>query len=332
MASSTVFRDIRIGVESTPGTPVTCPIAVPALGIVLATAGGEGEPFRPAGQKHTSFVTPGGDEHTTLSLNGKLCYNTLSYILGSLAYAAPSTVTSGVYKWTFRPLTAAADTYKTYTIQEGSGAATGGQVPFGLFTGFGADFKRGQIELSGGGIAGLVTDGQALTTVTKTVTPVPVKGDDVWVYLADSQAALGTATALTDISNVEIHYNDKYGPWWALNGSTDIYQDIVEMAPDAGGKLMVLYSATGYGYRTTMRAGSTKWLRIKATGPVITGTYTYGLQIDAPIQFTTPGDREDDNGAYALGFNFACIHNDTVDGSNPGALYVVVTNSIATLT
>lgn len=332
MASSTVFRNIRIGVESTPGTAVTCPIALPALEITLAIAGGAGEVFRPAGQKHAAFVVPGGDEYTEITVGGKLCYNTLPYLLAGLDYAAPSTVTSGVYKWTCRPRTASADTYKTFTVQEGAGEATGGQMPWALFRSLGLDFKRAQIALSGAGFASKVTDGVSLTTVTKTVTPVPVLGDDIWVYLAASQAALGTATALSDMSNVEIHYNDKYGPWWGLNGSTDGYADTVERAPDLGGKIMVLNNATGRGYRTAMRAGDVKWLRIKAVGPIITGTYSYGLQIDAPIQFTNPGDREDDDGAYALGFNFACKDDSAIDGVNQGAILVVVTNSLATLT
>lgn len=332
MASSTVFRNIRVGVEGTAGTAVPCPIALPALEITLAIAGGEGEVFRPAGQKHAAFVVPGGDEHTSISLGGKLCYNTLPYILAGLAYAAPATVTTGVYKWTSRPQTAAADTFKTFTVQEGDGGATGGQMPYALFKSLGLDFKRSQIALSGAGFAGKVTDGVTLTTITKTVTPVPVLGDDVWVYLANSRAGLGTATALTDLSNAEIHYNEKYGPWWGLNGSTDGYADVTERAPDNGGKIMVLNNATGRGYRASMRAGDIKWLRILATGPVITGTYTYGLQIDAPIQFTTPGDREDDDGAYALGFNFACVNDTQIDGTNPGAILVVVTNSLQSLT
>lgn len=332
MASSTVFRNIRIGVESTPGTAVTCRIALPALEFTLAVAGGAGEVFRPSGVKHPLFVVPGGDEHTTISLGGKACYNTLPYILAALGYAAPATVTTGVYKWSCRPNTNAADTYKTYTIQEGAGGATGGQMPYALLTGFGLDFKRNQITLSGAGFAGKVTDGATLATITKTVTPVPILGDDICVYIADTRAGLGTATALTDMSNVEIHYNDKYSPWWGLNCAAASYSDIVEKAPDAAGKIMVLNNAAGLGYRAAMRAGTTKWLRIKAVGPIITGTYSYGLQIDAPIQFTSPGDREDNDGAYELGFNFACIHDATVDGTNPGALWVVVTNSTAVLT
>lgn len=327
---STVYRDIRIGVESTPGTAVAAPIKLPALEIVAETTGGEGEAFRPAGSKHATFVVPGGDEMTNLSLGGKLCYNTLPYVLACLSYAAPSTLTTGVYKWTFVPASYTADTYKTYTIEEGpSGSAA--QMAGGLFTGFNATFRRNQIEFGGAGFARKVSDNHTITSVTKTVTPKPVIGQQVYVYMATTRTGLDSASPLTDLASVELRYNDKYAPWWALNGSNASFADIVDLAPDTGGRIMTLYNATGYGYRTSMRAGDIKWLRIKAVGATITGTYTYGMHFDFPLQFTNPGDREDDNGAYALGFDFATLHDDTVDGTNPGSMSVVVTNSISGL-
>lgn len=330
-ATPTVFRDIRIGLEVTAGTAVACPIKIPALEIVVETAGGEGEAFRPAGYKHVSFVIPGGDEMSNLTLGGKLCYNSLPFLLASLGYAAPSTVTTGVYKWSWVPNTSAADTIKTFTIQEGP-SGSGAQMPYGLFTGWTINFRRNAIEFSGSGIAGKVTDNQALTTVTKTITPKPVIGSQIYVYTATTRTGLDSAVPLTDLAGVEVHYTDKYAPWWALNGSVSTFADIVDTVPDVGGRIMTLYNSTGYGYRTTMRAGDTKWMRIKAVGATITGTYTHGMHFDFPLQFTNPGDREDDEGAYALGFNFNCIHDDTVDGTNPGAISVVVTNSTATLT
>jgi hypothetical protein len=329
-ATPTVFRDIRIGLEGTPGTAVGCPIKVPALEIVIETAGGEGEAFRPAGSKHSTFVTPGGDEMSNLTLGGKLCYNTFPYVMACLGYAAPSTVTTGVYKWTWIPASYSADTFKTYTIQEGP-SGSGAQMAYGLFTGFTANFRRNQIEFSGSGIAGAVTDGQALTSITKTVTPKPVIGSQIYVYMATTRTGLDSASPLTDLSGVEIHYTDKYAPWWALNGSLSTFADMVEVVPDVGGRIMTLYNATGYGYRTSMRAGDTKWLRLKAVGAAISGTYTYGMQFDFPLQFTNPGDREDDEGAYALGFNFNMLHDETVNGTSPGAMSVTVTNSIDAL-
>ncbi len=327
----TVFRDIRIGLEATPGTSVACPIKIPAMEIVVETSGGEGEAFRPAGSKHATFVVPGGDEMSNLTLGGKLCYNTLPYLLAGMGYVAPSTLTSGAYKWTHIPSSYAADTYKTFTIQEGP-SGSGAQMAFGLFTGWTLNFRRNAIEFSGSGLAGKVADNQVLTTVTKTVTPKPVIGSQVYVYMATTRTGLASAVPLTDLSGVELHYTDKYAPWWALNGSVSTFADIVDTVPDVGGRIMTLYNATGYGYRTSMRAGDTKWMRVVAVGGTLTGTYTYGMQFDFPIQFTNPGDREDDEGAYALGFNFVCIHDDTVDGTNPGSISVTVTNSISTLT
>lgn len=327
----TVFRDIRIGLESTAGTAVACPIKIPAMEIIIEMAGGEGEVFRPAGSKHATFVVPGGDEMSNLTLGGKLCYNTFPYVLACMGYTAPSTLTTGAYKWTHVPASYAADTYKTWTVQEGP-TGSGAQLTFGLFTGWTINFRRNTIEFSGSGLASKVADNQALTSVTKTVTPKPVIGSQVYVYMATTRTGLDSASPLTDLSGVELHYTDKYAPWWSLNGSVTSFADIVDIVPSVGGRIMTLYNSTGYGYRTSMRAGDQKWLRIKAVGATITGTYTYGLQFDFPLQFTNPGDREDDEGAYALGFNFECLHDDTVDGTNPGSMSVTVTNSYSTLT
>lgn len=309
--TSSVFRASQLGVQSSFGTPVTATKKLLALGFEAKVQGGAGRVFRPAGQKFPSLVLPAGDELSTIAITGEACYDNLTYLLSPLlGYAAP--VQQGAttaYKWTMSPNNTSGDTLKYYTLKQGpSGKCT--RVADVLVNGATLKFTRKGIEVSGTALGKAIEDGQTLDAIGTTIDFTAILPSDVDVYMADSYAGLSGASALEDVSLVEWHLTGKYGTWWNLNSATASFAGLTELAPDAGGAVKFLYGATGIAERAKMRAGTKRWVQVKAISSVEAGTaYPYSLTLTFPAYWTTPGDAEDEEGAYVLGMNYSLVYD-----------------------
>src|SRR5574340_1711615 len=115
----------QIGIEGTAGTDAAANKKSLSTSISLKPAGNVSV-FRPAGYKF-STVAVVGREFVTGNIEGQADYNDLAYLFsGCVAYPGTPTLGSGTapagtaYTWTFTPDSDAADTIKTFTIEEGS--------------------------------------------------------------------------------------------------------------------------------------------------------------------------------------------------------------------
>jgi len=184
-------------------------------------------------------------------------------------------------------------------------------------------FNRNEVSVSGNALGKAIETGITLTAAPTSLTPIPVLPAHLSFYLADTQAGLAGATALTR----------GFSLTWALNGKIahawPVGQDpvTVESAPTAEAKLKLATDTAGMGLITTMRAGSTKWIRVKGVGPLIASTYYQTFQIDFPAQIKDVADFADEDNLYLVEYSLEMVHDATWGKS----FQIVVTTDVTTL-
>lgn len=319
---ASIFQTVQIGLETTSGTSVAANKKLQSMAIEPGPRA-EIKSYRAMGSKFPSLAAL-GKEWTEASVGGGITYTEIIYPLSSVLKAVTPTGTTAK-TWTFSPATSAADTVKTFTVEQGS-SERAHKFTYGLFTSLGMKFSRDGSDLSGDMMGSALTDGITLTSSPTSIALLPVLPTQVSVYLADSAAGLDGATALTRAISAEWNISDRFGPVWVLNGSTT-WAAFVETEPKLEVKLMVEADAEGMGLLTTMRSGATKFVRIEAIGAVIAGADTYQLTVDTACKVTDVDPFSDEDGVFAIGWTMTGFHDSTWGK----ATEVVVVNEIAAL-
>lgn len=319
---ASIFQTVQIGIETTPGTPVAANKKLLATSIIPAVKT-EGEAFRALGNKYPSFAVI-NKEWSEASIDGKLTYNEILYLLVSLLNQ-PTPVQQGgttAYKWTFTSNTSAEDAGKTLTVEQGDSntawRAAGVKVSGLEFT-----FNRNEVAVSGSAIGQPLETGITLTASPTSLTPKPVMPAHLKLYMADSQSGLDSAQAMTRGFSLTWSLTDKNALVWPLGQSPVL----IESEPKLEAKLRLATDTTGLGLITTMRSGTTKWFRIKAEGDTIQTTYKYTFQIDFPGQITEVGEFSDEEGLYLVEYTLAMVH----DATWGKAFQIDVTTDVQTL-
>jgi hypothetical protein len=105
---------------------------------------------------------------------------------------------------------------------------------------------------------------------------------------------------------------DRFNPVWVLNSANTSFVAHVEQEPTAQVTLMVEADAAGMGLLSTMRAGSTQFLRIKATSANTAGVGNpYSLTLDQAVKVSDVGDFSDEDGVYAIEYTFDVVYDAT---------------------
>ncbi|MEZ0396836.1 MAG: hypothetical protein ABWK53_10465 [Anaerolineales bacterium] len=303
---ATIFQTVQIGIEAVPGTPVDANKKLLATSLVPSVKT-EGETFRAMGNKYPSFAVL-NKEWSEVSIEGKLTYNEILYLFSSLL-SQPTPVQQGgtsAYKWTFASNTSAEDAGKTLTVEQGdvntAWRAAGVKVSGLEFT-----FNRNEVSLSGSAIGQQLETGITLTASPTSMTPKPVLPAHLSFYMADTQAGLDSAQALTRGFSLSWSLTDKNALAWPV-GQPPV---LIESEPKLEANLSLATDTVGLGLIATMRAGTTKWFRVKAEGDTIESTYKYTFQIDFPAQISEVGDFSDEDGIYLVEYTLAMIHDAT---------------------
>lgn len=303
---ASVFQGVQIGVESTPGTAVPANKKLLSVSMVPSPQV-ETQPFKAMGNKYASFASL-NKEWSSINIDGVPTYNEIVYLLsGLLHYAAPAQQgATAAYKWTFVSNTSAADVGKSFTIEQGD-AAQAWSVAGVKISGLTFVFGRNGITVNGNGVGEQFTTGVTLTANPTALGPVPILPSQLKFYMADTQAGLAGATALTASFSMEWSLTDKFGLAWPVGQDPEP----VEGEPNASGKLSIATDATGMGLIATLRAASTKWFRIEAIGALIATPYTHKLTIDFPAQIESVGDPTNLDNVYTIDFGLLPIHDAT---------------------
>jgi len=301
---ASIFQTVQIGIETTPGTPVAANRKLLATSLVPAVKV-EGDTFRALGNKYPSFAVV-NKEWSEASIEGKLTYNEILYLLSSLL-SQPTPVQQGsttAYKWTFTSNTTAEDPGKTFTVEQGDAnsawRAAGVKVSGLEFT-----FTRNEVTLSGSAIGQPLETGITMTTSPTSMTPRPVLPAHLKFYMADSQAGLDSAQAVSRGFSLTWSLTDKNALAWPVGQSPVL----IESEPKLEAKLSLATDTVGLGLISTMRTGAVKWFRVKAEGDTIQTSYKYTFQIDFPAQITDVGEFSDEDGLYLVEYTLAMIHD-----------------------
>jgi hypothetical protein len=301
---ASVFQTVQIGVEASVGTPVAATLKLAATSIDCGPRL-EADAFRPLGVKYPSFVTP-NKEWSEFSIDGKLTYNEIVYLLASLLSqpAAAQQDATTAYKWTFTSDTDGEDAGIGLTIERGD-ANNAWEIPGGRVAGLTFTFNRNECSVSGTGFGEKIDTTANLTAGLSPLEAVPVLPTQLTFKMADTQAGLAGATAMTRGFSLVWELSNKVGLAWPV-GQDPIG---VELVPNLRARLRIATDATGLGLITNMRAGTTKWFRVSATGAVIAAPHNYSLQLDFPAQILNPSNPSDEEGIDVIEYEMAGVHD-----------------------
>lgn len=301
---ATVFQTVQIGIETTPGTPVAANKKLKAVSIVPAVRA-ESDPFRALGDKYVSIVSL-NKEWTECSIEGRLTYNEILYLLSSLI-SQPTPVqqgTSAAYKWTFTSNTNLEDVGKTITVEQGD-ANSAWRAAGVRVSGLELTFSRNEVSLTGSALGEPIETGITMTASPTSLTPKVVLPTHLSLYLADSQTDLDSASPITRGFSLVWRLTDKVNLAWPI-GQDPI---TVETPPTLESTLQLATDTVGMGLIATMRNAATKWVRIKAVGDLIEDTYYHTLQIDFPGQIREVGEFSDQDGLYLVEYALQGVHD-----------------------
>lgn len=303
---ASIFQGVQIGIETTPGQAVAAGKKLLACSLTPAVKV-EADSFRPIGSKYPSFAVL-NKEWSEASIEGRLTYNEILYLLVSLL-SQPTPVQQGsttAYKWTFVSNTSAEDAGKTLTVEQGD-ANSAWRAAGVRVSGLTFSFSRDEVTLDGSAIGLALETGITLSSNPTSLTPKPVLPAHMKLYMADTQSGLASAQAVSRGFKLEWSLTDKIGLVWPI-GQEPV---TIETEPKLEAKLSVATDTVGLGLIGTMRAGSTKWFRIKAEGDLIQTPYKYTFQIDFPGQVSDVGEFSDEDGLYLVEYSLTGIHDAT---------------------
>lgn len=324
---------VQIGAESNTalGTPVACGKLLECFDWVFGI-NGDITQYAATGHKYDG-VSEQNTEWTDFTVGGLMDYNGVLYplcsIMGATTPVAHMSSTTAK-DWILTPPITGGIVPQTYTAQQGD-AVRAHQVAYGLFTDFGYTLTRKDIKLNGTkGFAQAIDDGATMTSNPVAVALAPMVAKQFNVYLDSTSAGLGT-TQLLKALQVDYAFAGVYNPFWPINRSNISFTSHVDVKPKSSVKLKVEADSVGMGLLTSLRQGTTQYLRVDAQGAQIAsdgpGAVYNGFQHDMAIKIGKPSTFSDDSGIFAIEWD--C---DVVEDSTWGkAQTITVTNLLTAL-
>lgn len=303
---TSITQIVQIGVEATAGTAVAATKKLQSVGFELSPDG-DVNTFRAAGSKFPAIASL-GKEFAGGDISGQPTYTELVYPLSSLLGDATISTPVGATTardWDWDIKSSAAQEGKSLTVERGS-AVRAERVAGAIVPEFGIDYSRDELSLSGSLLAMAFEDGITLTNLEATPSAllalIPVLPKEVDVYLDTLHTALGT-TKLLRCLTASWSVGDRFGALWPLNSSLPSYATTFETEPSSEVNLTMEADASGMALLPVMRAGSTRFLRIAATGGLIEAGFSYELVVDLACKVTDVPDYSDEDGVWAVGWN-----------------------------
>lgn len=313
---STISQSTQIGVETTPGTAVAAARRLGSIGFALGVKT-EINQRRPIGQKYASLQVL-GKEWSEADLEGGPVYPELPYIFSSLLSTGvvtqimDGTTATGAHRWVFDTKSFGDDAPKTFTIEQGSGSSRAHRVSHGIISDFDLSWDREEVEIGGTLLARAIEDGITMTASPTQLDQIPVKPTDVSVYLDTTAAGLGT-TKLTRVLSGEVELGSRFLPLWVVDRALASFATTLEGEPELGFTLTQMADAQGMANLVALRNGETRFMRFEAVGPVIYGAgataIRHQLIIDVAGQVGDVGEFSDEDGVYAVEWEFGGVHN-----------------------
>jgi hypothetical protein len=323
---SLVQEIIELGVETTPGTAVASAIKLSGLQVDLGTSL-ELDRIAPMGNLWDTIAAP-RQESGVGSISGFPTYPELAYVFSNVFGAAVVTTPSGgttARRYSWAPSSSVPWTPRTWTIRRGQVGNTAESAAYGLMSGVNMSFSRTAAPSIGGDLFSYALDYTASVGATglTTLSVVPVLAPQVCVYLDPTAAAIGT-TRLTRDFMASFDIGGLFGQFWPLDCTLPSFGGAVPLKPTAEAKLQLGNDTAGRALLADMRAGSTKYVRIEASGPIIETTIQHRLRIDMALKVVAAPSRGDADGLSTLEWTFGIFD----DPSFGGAMKIELTTNV----
>ena len=309
---SKTLRKVQFGVESVPGTGVAANKLLDTFEMQFE-AQGESQLYKPMGQKFVTTQVAPAQRTTQASFNAPATYTQIAYPLSSVMRVATITTPSGgtnSRKWLFDITANSADTFKTFTIEQGDGDRAQ-KFTYGFCNEFKLEFSKQEIKMSGAFMGREIQDDVTITGSPTAIAIVPITPQSVTVKLADTQAGLAAASALTIDVSAAFSLGNRQKAQHRLDGTTT-FSSIVEQSPDCTLSLVLDADDVGYGGPLAkLTSGAQQFIRIAGTGAIIEGSIPYEFQLDfcgAVKSYPKTGDSE---GALTAEWEFQAFKDAT---------------------
>jgi hypothetical protein len=320
---------VELGVETIVGTAVPSTIKLAGLQVDLGTSI-EFDRIAPMGSLWDTISAP-RQEYGTGSISGFPTYPEMAYVFANVFGAATITTPSGatlarLHSWA--PSSSVPWAPRTWTIRRGMVGNTAELASYGLMSGVGMSFSRtAPPEISGDLFTrALDYTGTVGATGLTALSVVPILPDQVCVYLDPTAVAIGT-TQLTRDFAASFDISGLFGPFWPLDCTNPSFGGHVPLKSDAGATLQLGNDTQGRAVLANMRAGSTVYVRIECTGPIIEAAIRHRLRIDMALKVVSAPSRGDADGLSTLEWGFGLVD----DSSFGGAIKVALTTNVVTL-
>jgi hypothetical protein len=140
---------------------------------------------------------------------------------------------------------------------------------------------------------------------------VPILPQQVSVKLADTQAGLAGASAMTRVLEAGFNIGGRFDGIWPLNAAVDSWDGHVELAPKSSASLKMAADSNGMPLLVNLRKGTTKFMEISAVGDATEAGQTYLFKAQMGLKITDIGDWSDANGLYAVDFSAEIAYDAT---------------------
>lgn len=313
-----IRKEVTTGTDPTTGTKV-----LKSMGIALSPSA-DVLVQRAASGLFPSVASLGREWSTGAIPDTPPLYDEVIYPLSSVIQAATITTPGGgttSRQWVFNMPTAGGVTPVSYTVEYGnSGASAAEKVTGFIVNEYHINVSRQAIQAGGNGFGRVITFGSTLTGSPATLPLVPILPSNVDVFVDSTWAGLGTTKLTADfVANWSV--TNRWGQIWPINSALPSMDDVTETEPTVRLALQVENNATGQAFVNAMRAGTIKYVRVKATTPAfIETTIPWSAQLDfvgVVVEAPNPGDTD---GLMTLGVTLAAFN----DGTNPPCRWTIV--------
>lgn len=309
-----VLQIVQLAPEVTAGTAVSASKRLRSMQIEFQPQANV-DSFKSSGYK-VSTLTAINKEWMQANVTGEPTYDEIIYPLSVLSKGTPAAGTAGggtAYTWDFDFDSDGADTQQTFTVERGD-ANQAYRFAYGLFNEFSLTVTRQDAQITGQLLGQRLETGISLSGTAALVDLVPILPKQFDLYLADTQAGLDSADPLDRAFSAKWSVTSRHTPIWPIRSANTSFAAAVE-AKNLGMKfdLQLGADATGIGLLTTLRAGSSKFLRLKAVGAnTAAGTaYPYTFKLDFSGQITAAPNMADQDDVYVWNWSFDAIHDAT---------------------
>lgn len=334
----TVLQLTQVGVEATPGTAVAATRRLGAMNID-PSINAETTPFRPAGSKFPTVVTL-NREWADLAYNGVPTYQEVVIPLACV-FGAP-TVTAitptFAFSYVYEVSSGALDNPKTLTVEKGQAAGLAEKYAHAMLTSFSLAVSRAEVTMSGSGFARAATTGATITPGLPIPTDlIPLQPGHFTVGLlaegGNPTTGLAAAPAMTRVVSLAPSIEDRFMAAWFVNAAQQSFTTFVENGEGVGGSwgLVVEADAAGMTLLANLRLGTTRFIRLQATGPNIPSSSpstNFGFTWDVAVKVSAVEQFSDEDGVYAIGFALQPVHDAVLGKSQT----ITVTNNVSAAT